>query len=332
MTSPCAEDAALKCGNLDDIGADDNDLSVRVRRRQVGESRTSRPARTGTQQYVSVRASDAPGPPIAESLFAEVRPRLFGIAYRVLGGGGEAEDIVQEAWIRWQNCDRSRVRDASAFLATATARLSSNAVQSARARRETYMGPGQQDPVDASATPEVAAERAEALEFALRLTLEKLSPSERAAYVLRHAFDYPYERIAEIIQQTQGSVRQHVSRARKRLTSGKRAAISSGKHQQLLDAFVAGAHNGNLTKLERLFAADVIDGGSTRGRAQIDASQTRNASRRSLAAPAPSWGSQDRHARSQPKAVASKGPDKPTLHSSTSKLVTFAPGAHGPGR
>ena len=97
---------------------------------------------------------------------------------------------------------------------------------------------------------------------AMRLALEKLSPSERAAYVLRHAFDYPYVRIAQIIQQSPASVRQHVSRARRRLTGGDCAPISAIKHQQLVDAFVAGARDGNLIPLERLFAADVIQGGN----------------------------------------------------------------------
>ena len=277
---------------------------------------------------ISTQASEAPVPPGAASIFADVRPHLFGIAYRVLGNRGEAEDIVQEAWIRWQNCDHSSVRDPRAFLATATARLSSNAVQSARARRETYMGP-QHDPVDASANPELAAERAEALEFALRLTLEKLSPSERAAYVLRHAFDYPYERIAEIVQQTQASVRQHVSRARKRLTGGKRAAISSSKHQQLLDAFVAGAQTGDLTVLERLFAADVIKGGSAYGRVQIAASPTRNTSARSLAAPAPRTGNHDRRGRRQTRQLPRRAQASQRSAISTRKLVTFALGAHG---
>jgi RNA polymerase sigma factor (sigma-70 family) len=243
-------------------------------------------------------ATEAPVSPGAAAIFAGVRPQLFGIAYRVVGNRAEAEDIVQEAWIRWQNCDHSRVRDASSFLATTTVRLSTNAVQLARVRRETCMAP-QHDPIDASANPELAAERAEALEFALRLTLEKLSPSERAAFVLRHAFDYPYERIAEIVQQTQASVRQHVSRARKRLTDGKHAAISSTKHQQLLDAFLAGAQTGDVSALERLFAADVMNGRSPYGRTQIGAHPTRNASTRSLAAPVPSTGSHDRRGRSQ---------------------------------
>jgi RNA polymerase sigma factor (sigma-70 family) len=220
---------------------------------------------------IPTNTSEAPASTTAVSIFAEARPHLIGIAWRVLGSRAEADDIVQEAWIRWQNCDRSSVRDANAFLATTTARLSSNAVQSARARRETSMTPWHQDPVDTSADPELAVERAEELEFALRLTLEKLTPSERAAFVLRHAFDYPYERIAAIVQQTEASVRQHVSRARKRLTGRKRAAINSSKHRQLLDAFVVGARTGDLTGLERLLAADVIAAVRWRDRLQMGA-------------------------------------------------------------
>jgi RNA polymerase sigma-70 factor (ECF subfamily) len=243
-------------------------------------------------------------------MFTDVRPQLLGIAFRVLGTRGDAEDIVQDTWIRWQNCDRSKVRDASAFLATTAARLSSNAVQSARARRETNMALTQQDPVDTSASPELAAERGEALGFALRLTLEKLSPSERAAFVLRHAFDYPYERIAEIVHQTQASVRQHVSRARKRLTVGESAAINSSKYQQLVDAFVAGAQMGDLDALERLFAADVINGGR------------QNASMRSLATPPHTNPVRNRRRRNQTDAFATKT-HEPPLHVSARKLVTF---------
>jgi RNA polymerase sigma factor (sigma-70 family) len=208
---------------------------------------------------------------IAESTFAELRPRLLAIAYRSIGDIGEAEDIVQEAWIRWQNCDRSTVRDPRAFLTATIARLSSNAVQSARARRETYIDTWLPEPADATADPLLAAERGDAIELAVRLTLEKLSPSERASYVLRHAFDYPYGRIAEIIQQTQASVRQHVSRARKRLTGRHRVAFSVRKHQQLMVAFMAGAHDGNLVALEQLLAADVIQGRDRRGRTQTRA-------------------------------------------------------------
>ena len=209
-------------------------------------------------------ASKTPESPFAESIFAAVRPRLFGIAYRRIGDVGEAEDIVQEAWIRWQTCDRDTVRDPRAFLAATTARLSSNAVQSARARRETYVDAWIAEPADATWDLALAAVRAEAIELVVRLTLEKLSPSERAAYVLRHAFEYPYERIAEIVQQTQASVRQLVSRARKRLTSKEGASVSPGTHRQLVEAFVAGARSGDLSALEQLFAADVRHGAQRR--------------------------------------------------------------------
>src|SRR5262249_33858638 len=127
----------------------------------------------------------------ALSAFVRARPRLFGIAYRMLGSAAEAEDIVQDAWLRWQATDRSAVLDAAAFLATTTTRLALNVVQSARSSRETYVGPWLPEPVDTSADPHLGAERGEALGLAVLVLMEKLSPMERAAYVLREAFDYP---------------------------------------------------------------------------------------------------------------------------------------------
>ena len=126
-----------------------------------------------------------------------MRPRLFGIAYRVLGSATEADDVVQDTWIRWQGTDRSKVRDATAFLATTTTRLAINVGQSARARRETPIGPRPFELLDPGADPSLGAEQREALELAVRTLLEKLSPTERAVYVLREAFDYPYRQIAE---------------------------------------------------------------------------------------------------------------------------------------
>jgi DNA-directed RNA polymerase specialized sigma24 family protein len=123
------------------------------------------------------------------SAFLNVRPRLFGIAYRMLGSAAAAEDIVQDVWVRWQTTDRSVVRDTAAFLATTTTRLAINVIKSARSRRETYMAPSLPEPADTSADPALGAERSEALEFAV-LLLEQLSPTGRAAYVLREAFDY----------------------------------------------------------------------------------------------------------------------------------------------
>lgn len=134
------------------------------------------------------------------SVFESVRPRLFGIAYRMLGSAAEAEDIVQDAWLRWQGTDRSAVVDPPAFLATATTRLAITFAESARSRRETYIGPWLPEPVDTSGDPRLGAERAEAVEFAVLLLLEKLSATERAAYVLREAFDYSYDQIAHTIR------------------------------------------------------------------------------------------------------------------------------------
>ena len=197
------------------------------------------------------------------------------------------------------------------------------------ARHETYIHTWLPEHADATADPALAAERCDAIEFAVRLTLEKLSPSQRAAYVLRHAFDYPYERIAEIIQQTQGSVRQHVRRARKRLTGRNRATISVSKHRQLLDAFVAGAQDGNLVALEQLLAADVIKAGHRCGPTRNDANLIRNASARSLVSPRLVAGVHEPRDRTQAKAAAKKGLRTPTLQSSTTSLSHSLPAHAG---
>lgn len=200
----------------------------------------------------------------ALAVFGAVRPRLFGIAYRMLGSASEAEDVVQEAWLRWQGADRSAVQDPPAFLATTTTRLAINALQSARARRETYIGPWLPEPVDTSNDPTLGAERAEALGFAVLVMLERLTPTERAAYVLREAFAYPYPQICEIVQVSEAAARQLVSRARKHLAGERRREVSHEEQRRLLTAFVSAAQTGDLDGLERLFAEDVVsysDGG-----------------------------------------------------------------------
>ena len=198
------------------------------------------------------------------SAFAPVRPRLFGIAYRMLGSAAEAEDIVQDVWLRWQSMNRSAVENPPAYLATTTTRLCINLSQSARSRRESYVGTWLPEPVDTSADPRIGAERGEALKFAVLLLLEKLSPTERAAYVLREAFDYPYREIADILQMEEANVRQLVSRARKHIADGRRASVSLNEQRRFLEAFVSAAQNGDMTALEGLFAEDVVsysDGG-----------------------------------------------------------------------
>jgi RNA polymerase sigma-70 factor, ECF subfamily len=190
--------------------------------------------------------------------FNESRPRLFGIAYRMLGSVAEAEDIVQEAWLRWQRTDRSVVRNPAGFLTTVTTRLALNTADSARARREQYVGPWLPEPVDTSADPTLGAEKAEALEAAVLVLLEKLGPEHRAAYVLREAFDYSYDQIAEILATTPANGRQMVSRARKHVRSSRKEPVDPAEHRALLEAFLAAAQDGDLERLEQVLAADVV--------------------------------------------------------------------------
>jgi RNA polymerase sigma-70 factor (TIGR02957 family) len=200
----------------------------------------------------------------ALAVFVRVRPRLFGIAYRMLGSAADAEDVVQSAWLRWQTIDRSVVVDAPALLATITTRLAINIAQSARSRRETYVGPWLPEPVDTSFDPNLGAERGEALELAILVLLEKLSPRERAAYVLREAFDYSFAQIADVLQLEAANARQLVSRARKHVASERRAPVTATEQRRLLTAFVAAAQRGDTAEMEGLFAADVMsfsDGG-----------------------------------------------------------------------
>jgi RNA polymerase sigma-70 factor (ECF subfamily) len=198
------------------------------------------------------------------SIFFSVRPRLFGIAYRMLGSAAEADDLVQDVWLRWQSTNRNAVQDPPAYLTTTATRLAINVAQSARSRREAYVGTWLPEPVDTSADPRLGAERSEALELAVLLLLEKLAPTERAAYILREAFDYPYDQIAGILHLNEDNARQLVSRARKHITEGRRRPVSPVEQRRLLHSFIAAARKGDLAALEDLFASDVVshsDGG-----------------------------------------------------------------------
>ncbi|MEU3852938.1 RNA polymerase sigma factor SigJ [Streptomyces sp. NPDC029554] len=209
----------------------------------------------------------------AADTFERLRPRLFGIAYRVLGSVSEAEDVVQDVWVRWQDTDRSAVRDHGAFLARIATRLAINVAGSARVRREAYVGPWLPEPVDTGVDPQVGAERGEALELAVLLVLERLNPVERAAYVLREAFDYGYDEIADMLQLSQANTRQVVSRARKRLSAERREPVDPSRHRRLLEAFVAAARHGDVTALEQVLSADVVayaDGNGMRGVARLE--------------------------------------------------------------
>lgn len=198
----------------------------------------------------------------AVAVFTEARPRLFGIGYRMLGSVVEAEDVLQETWIRWHATDRSVVRNPHAFLTTSTTRLAINVLHSAHTRYETCAGPWLPALVDLHSTnghsPALGVEQAEALEVAVLVLLERLTPTERAAYVLREAFDYAYVDIANIVQLSQAAARQLVSRARKHIGSGRRSTVLATQQRALLEAFVAAARFGDLARLERLFVEDVV--------------------------------------------------------------------------
>jgi len=166
------------------------------------------------------------------SAFLSARARLFGIAYRILKSAAEAEDIVQDVWIRWQTTDRSAVRDAAAFLATTTTRLAINVIHSARWRRETTVRPSLRELVDTSADPELEAKRREALHSAALVLLQKLSPAERTTYVLREAFDYSYREMTNILHVQEANARQLVARARRRVANGRHDEVTPASAKQ----------------------------------------------------------------------------------------------------
>src|SRR5262249_48863884 len=171
----------------------------------------------------------------------------------MLENTAEAEDIDQDAWLRWYSTNRSMVENPPAYLATTTTRLCINLAQSAHTRRETHFDAWLSEPVDTSSDPALGAERGEALKLAVLLLLERLSPRERAAYVLREAFDYSYRQIAGILNIEEGTTRQLVSRARKHIADDRCASVTSDDQQRLLDAFVGAAQKGDLVALESLF-------------------------------------------------------------------------------
>jgi RNA polymerase sigma factor (sigma-70 family) len=190
--------------------------------------------------------------------FLRVRGRLLGIARRMLGSEPDAEDIVQDVWLRWQATDRRQVRDAGAFLVTTARRLAINVMQSARSRRETAVAPWLAEPVDPADDPGSHVERGQALASGVRVLLETLTPKERAAFILREAFDYPYREIAKVLRLEEANARQVVTRARQRGGDGRRTSVTSPECRRLLDAFIAAARTGDVGSLEGLVALDAI--------------------------------------------------------------------------
>jgi RNA polymerase sigma-70 factor (ECF subfamily) len=199
-------------------------------------------------------------------VFAACRPRLLGIAYGLLGELTEAEDVVQDAWLRWERGDREAVRSAEPFLTSVTARLALDRLRSARARREVYVGPWLPEPlVSDPETPETKAIEAERLSLALLGALERLNPVERAVLVLRDAFDLEYAEIADVLEKTPANVRQIASRARKHAgDASRRRPVSDEERERLTAAFLGAAAAGDVEGLRELLAADAVmytDGG-----------------------------------------------------------------------
>jgi RNA polymerase sigma-70 factor (TIGR02957 family) len=199
--------------------------------------------------------------------FQEQRGRLFGIAYRMLGTATDAEDVLQDAWLRWQGVDRARVTDPAAFLARTVTNLCLTALTSARARREVYVGPWLPEPVltgDGDLGPLEDAVQRESVSFALLALLERLSPAERAAYVLREAFAYSAREVAELIGTTEANARQLHARARRHVAVEQAREVDPGRWQELIARFLLAARDGDVAGLEALLAADVVsraDGG-----------------------------------------------------------------------
>jgi RNA polymerase sigma-70 factor (ECF subfamily) len=202
--------------------------------------------------------------------FSICRPRLLGIAYGMLGELGEAEDVVQEAWLRWDGADHAEIRSGGAFLVTVTTRLAVDRLRSAQRRRETYVGPWLPEPLVADADgsaddPERLAIEAERLSLALLGALERLNPVERAVLILRDAFDLEYIEIADVVRRSPATVRQIAVRARAHAGDESRTRpVATEEQERLAAAFMAAALAGDIDAIRSALAADAIlysDGG-----------------------------------------------------------------------
>jgi RNA polymerase sigma-70 factor (TIGR02957 family) len=203
----------------------------------------------------------------------DLRGLMFSIAYGMTGSVTEAEDLVQEAFFRLERARRSgvKVESPKAYVATATTRLAIDHLRSARARRESYTGTWLPEPIvaDLDEGPEQMAELSDSLSMALLVVLESLSPPERAVFLLREVFDYPYEEIAPIVDRSEANCRQIFARARQRIqTQQVRFAVANDQSEALLQSFLTAAREGDLNRLIDLLAADVVlfgDGGGKAG-------------------------------------------------------------------
>ena len=207
--------------------------------------------------------------------FEKYRPLMFSIAYRMLGSVTEAEDMLQNAYLRYRQMPTGSIDSPKAFLITVVTRLCLNHLQAARVQRESYLGPWLPEPLlteDDPGSPTSQAEMLESISMAFLVLLERLTPVERAVFLLREVFDYPYPEIAEIVGKDEVSCRQIFSRAKKFIAAQRPRFTSSTEHRdQLLQQFLEAVEEGDLDGLTQLLASDVTlwtdGGGKVRGAA-----------------------------------------------------------------
>jgi RNA polymerase sigma-70 factor (ECF subfamily) len=194
-----------------------------------------------------------------EDTFAQHRSLLFTVAYEMLGSASDAEDVVQETWLRWARVDHTVVRDPRSYLVRIVTRQSLNRLRTLARRREDYVGEWLPEPLLTS--PDVASdvELAESVSIAMLTVLETLGPSERVVFVLREVFDIPYEEIAEAIGKTSTAVRQIAHRARDHVAARRpRVSVSRGEQQQVVERFLTAVKEGDLQGLLAVLAPDVV--------------------------------------------------------------------------
>ncbi|MFI9051964.1 RNA polymerase sigma-70 factor [Streptomyces sp. NPDC053427] len=201
-------------------------------------------------------------------LFESSRGRLEAIAYRLLGSAGDAEDAVQDAFLRWHAADRERIETPEAWLTKVLTNLCLNQLTSARVRRETYVGQWLPEPVlagDRMLGPADTAEQRESVSLAMLTLMERLSPNERVVYVLREAFGYPHREIAEILDLTEANCQQIYRRAKQHVTTDRaRTEVDAAAAEKIVKEFLAAALSGDTEPLIRLLADDAVsvaDGG-----------------------------------------------------------------------
>lgn len=200
----------------------------------------------------------------AEKLFDDERSYLFAIAYRMLGSAADADDMVQEAWLRWGRAERDNVDKPRAYLARTVTRLCLDRLRELKRRREEYVGPWLPEPLMEAAPPD-GGELVESLNLAFLTLLERLTPVERAVFLLRQVFAYSYAEIAEIVGKSEANCRQQFSRAQKHIAGDRvRYETSPEVQQRMIDSFIKAAMSGDINQLETLLREDVefcSDGG-----------------------------------------------------------------------